>query len=59
MKFELNDNLAEHFQVALEQSGEDETKVIERMFKTYVYDVVSRKQETFSGLESFMRLPKK
>lgn len=58
MTFELKDELAENFEEALKQSGEDKTKVIERMFKTYSYDVFSREKESFRGLESFMKMPK-
>jgi hypothetical protein len=59
MQFEINDNLGGRFKAALEKSSEDETKVLERLFKTYVYDVYSREIETYFALETFMRLPKK
>lgn len=58
MTFELKDELAENFEEALKQSGEDKNKVIERMFKTYSYDVFSREKESFRGLKSFMKMPK-
>jgi hypothetical protein len=59
MQFEINDNLGGRFKSALAKSGEDETKVLERLFKTYVYDAYSREVETYFALETFMRLPKK
>jgi len=59
MQFEINDDLGQRFKTALEKSGEDEKKVLERMFKTYVYDVFSRNVETYYALETFMRMPKK
>ena len=58
MKFEVNAELGKRFKSSLEKSGEDEKKVIERLFKTYVYDVFSRDAETYFALETFMRLPK-
>ena len=59
MQFEVNEDLGARFKMALEKSGEDETKVLERMFKTYVYEIFSREQETYFALETFMRLPKR
>lgn len=59
MQFEINDNLGERFLAALDKSGEDQKVVLERMFKTYVYEKFSRKEETYFALETFMRLPKK
>ena len=58
MQFELNDELGGRFKAALEKSGEEEKKVVERLFKTYVYEVFSRHEETYFALETFMRLPK-
>jgi hypothetical protein len=59
MQFEINDDMGMRFKAALKKSGEDEKKVLERMFKTYVYDVFSREVETYYALETFMRMPKK
>jgi|GEM_PF-4744502 len=59
MQFEINDNLGERFLAALEKSGEDQKVVLERMFKTYVYETFSRYEENYFALETFMRLPKK
>ncbi len=59
MQFEMNDDLAGRFQLALEKSGEDEKKVLERLLKTYVYEVFSRNIETYFALETFMKLPNK
>jgi len=59
MQFEVNDNLSGRFKSALKKSDEDETKVLERLFKTYVYDVYSREVETYFALETFMQPPKK
>ena len=58
MQFEVNDDLGKRFEAALAKSGEDNKKVIERLFKTYVYEVFSRQEETYFALETFMRLPK-
>ena len=58
MQFEVGDDLGKRFKTALEKSGEDEKKVIERLFKTYVYEIFSRQKETYFALETFMRLPK-
>ena len=57
MQFEINDKLAEKFKAAIEKSGEEEQKVIDRMFKTYVYDVFSRYEENYYALEAFLTFP--
>lgn len=59
MQFIVDDDLSKRFKAALEKSGEDETTVIARMFKTYVHEVFSRKVETFYALEPFMKRPGK
>jgi len=59
MQFEVNDELGGRFKAALEKSGEDEKKVIERLFKTYVYDIFSRHEETYFALKDFIRIPNK
>lgn len=58
MQFELNERLAVGFADALERSGEEREKVIERLFKTYIYDTYSRKTENYDGLDHFMKLPR-
>ena len=59
MQFEVNDDLGKRFMAALDKSGEDDKTVVERLFKTYVYEVFSRYAENYFALETFMRLPKK
>ena len=58
MQLEVGDELGGRFKAALEKSGEDEKKVVERLLKTYVYEIFSRYEETYFALETFMRLPK-
>ena len=58
MTFEIDDKLAEKFKAAVEKTGEDEKKVLERMFKTYVYDVFARYEENYYALESFLSFPR-
>ena len=58
MQLEINNELEKRFRAAVGKSGEDEKKVIERLLKTYVYEVYSRHAETYFALETFMQLPK-
>ena len=58
MEIKLNEHLAQSFAGALERSGEDREKVMERLIKTYVYNTYSRKVENYDGLAGFMKLPK-
>lgn len=58
MDFHISEELAAKFKAAIEKSGENEQQVIDRMFKSYVYNVFSREEETYYGLEPFLTLPK-
>jgi len=58
MFLEISDYYGEKFKAALEKSGEDEKIVLERIIKSYVYDVFSRHQESYYALETLVRLPK-
>lgn len=58
MKFEINPHLAQRFEAAIAISKEDPQTVIDRMFKSYIYNVFSRSEESWEGLEPFLTLPK-
>lgn len=59
MQFEVYDDLGNRFKAALEESREDEKVVIERLLKTYVYDVFSRNVESGYALIPFLSMQKK
>lgn len=58
MTFEISEPLAQKFLAALEKSGEEQQAVLDRMIKSYVYNVFCRDEENYYGLEPFLTLPK-